>query len=102
FGQAGAKLNAVCAAALGVHGRLQRIQADFKLPARGTDLRLRYHTRQRFSRTMGWPALQPKACWNSGMFTIRPFTRYLPGECSLVMALARRFSGRSFSHAHCA
>ena len=31
-----------------------------------------------------------------------PFTRYFPGECGSVMALTRRFSGRSFSQAHCA
>src|SRR5262249_8956052 len=61
-----------------------------------------HQTRQRFSRTMGWPALQLKAFWNSGMLITSPFTRYFPGECGLVMALARRFSGRSFSHAHCA
>ena len=39
---------------------------------------------------------------NSGMFTTSPFTRYLPGECGSVTAFTRRFSGRSFSHAHCA
>jgi len=36
------------------------------------------------------------------MFTTSPLTRYLPGECGSVMAFARRSSGRSFSHAHCA
>src|SRR5262249_37093015 len=61
FGQAGAELDAVGAPALRVHGGLHRIQADFKLAAAWPDLRLRYHTRQRFSRTMGWPALQPNA-----------------------------------------
>jgi hypothetical protein len=34
-----------------------------------------YQTRQAFSRTIGWPALQPHVCWNSGMFDTTPFTR---------------------------
>ena len=34
-----------------------------------------YQTRQAFSRTIASPALQPKACWNSGMFATTPFTR---------------------------
>ena len=61
-----------------------------------------YQTRQRFAPTIGCPALQEKARSNSGMFTISPLTRYLPGEWGSVSALTRRFSGRSFSHAHCA
>ena len=36
------------------------------------------------------------------MFDTIPLTRYLPGECGLVMAFTRRFSGLLFSHAHCA
>ena len=39
-----------------------------------------HHTRQAFSRTMGWPALQLNAFWNSGMFSTTPVTRYFPGE----------------------
>ena len=34
-----------------------------------------YQTWQAFSATMGWPALQPQAFWNSGMFWTTPFTR---------------------------
>ena len=34
-----------------------------------------YHTRQAFSLTIGWPALQEKAFWNSGMFCSVPSTR---------------------------
>src|SRR5438552_11670419 len=51
---------------------------------------------------MGAPALHENARSNSGMFTTRPLTRYLPGECASVRALARRSSGRWFSQAHCA
>jgi len=63
---------------------------------------LHHHTRQRFSRTMGAPALHENARSNSGMFTKRPLTRYLPGECASVRARARRSSGRWCSQAHCA
>src|SRR5262249_48384944 len=62
FGQTGAELNAIGAASLCVYRGLHRVQTDLKLPASGTNLRLGYHTRQRFSRTMGWPALQLNAC----------------------------------------
>ena len=34
-----------------------------------------YHTRQAFSLTIGWPALQAKAFWNSGIFCSVPSTR---------------------------
>lgn len=34
-----------------------------------------YQTRQAFSRTIGSPALQLKAFWNSGILEIGPFTR---------------------------
>src|SRR5580658_10916879 len=61
-----------------------------------------HQTRQRFSFTIGWPDLHANAFSNSGRFTTRPLTRYLPGECGSVMAFTRRFSGRLFSHAHCA
>src|SRR5436305_8622232 len=49
-------------------------------------------------------ALSPhlKAFLNSGRFETTPLMRYLPGECGLVIAFTRRFSGRSFSQAHCA
>ncbi len=100
FRKSGAEFNPVRTASLGGHGGLHRVKTYLQQDLAGTDLRLGYHTRQRFSRTMGCPALQLKACWNSGMFTTRPFTRYLPGECSLVMAFTRRFSGRWFSQAH--
>src|SRR5712691_3795070 len=63
---------------------------------------IHHHTRQRFSRTIGWPALHENVFSNSGMFTTKPLTRYLPGECASVRALARRSAGRWFSQAHCA
>lgn len=59
-----------------------------------------HHTLHGFARTIGCPALQEKACWNSGRFATMPLIRYFPSECGSVMALARRFSGRSFSQAH--
>jgi hypothetical protein len=34
-----------------------------------------HHTRHWFWLTIGCPALQPQAFWNSGMFCITPFTR---------------------------
>ena len=43
----------------------------------------RYQTRQRFAPTIGCPGLHAKACWNSGRFTISPFTRYFAGECGI-------------------
>ena len=41
----------------------------------GVPWRSFYHTRQAFSRTIGGPALQANAFWNSGMFETTPFTR---------------------------
>ena len=38
-------------------------------------LRADYHTRQAFWLTIGWPALQENAFWNSGEFCNVPFTR---------------------------
>src|SRR3546814_12662749 len=61
-----------------------------------------HHTLHRCSFTIGCPALQPNAAWNSGMFGIRPLTRYLAGEWGLVRALARNCSGRTLLQAHCA
>src|SRR5436190_4578722 len=61
-----------------------------------------HQTRHAFPFTIACPALQPNALANSGRSDTMPFTRYLPGECGLVMALTRRFSGRWFSQAHCA
>ena len=40
-----------------------------------------YQARQAFSRTIGCPALQPKAAANSGMLLTVPMTRNSPGEC---------------------
>jgi hypothetical protein len=65
--------------------------------SRGSD---NYHTRHILCRTIGWPGLQPNARWNWGRSETMPLTRYLPGECGLVMAFSRRFSGRLFSQAH--
>src|SRR5262249_56980307 len=58
----------------------------------------RYQTWQAFLATMGWPALQPQAFWNSGMLETTPFTRYLSGECSLVWAMRRVNWSVMFSH----
>ena len=40
-----------------------------------------YQTLQVGVCTIGWPALQPKAFWNSGMFDTTPLMRAKPGEC---------------------
>ena len=48
-----------------------------------------HHTRQAFSATIGCPALQPNAFWNSGMFETTPLTRNLPGECGSIAARMR-------------
>ena len=61
-----------------------------------------YQTRQGCACTIGWPTLQANAFPNSGMFDTTPLIRYSSGECSLVMAFARLFSGRSSPQAHCA
>src|SRR5207247_4538643 len=46
--------------------------------------RASYHTRHGRLRTMGAPALQPKALPNSGMLDTTPLTRYRPGEWTSV------------------
>src|SRR5208282_3594087 len=75
----------------------------FQLRATSSKARRVHHQmRHRFSFTIAWPALHANAFSNSGIFTTRPLTRYLPGECGSVMAFMRRFSGRLFSQAHCA
>src|SRR5450755_40166 len=79
FRQTGAKLHAVCSAMLRSYGGFHGVQTYFQQNRAFADLRLRYHTRHRFSRAMGCPALQLKACWNSGMFTTTPLIRYFPG-----------------------
>lgn len=64
--------------------RLQALPNDVAWVARddGTDvcpvICSDYQTRQTFSDglTMGWPALQPKAWANSGIFTTTPLMRY--------------------------
>src|ERR1035438_1610803 len=63
-----------------------------------------YQTLQIFSGGFARAALplHLKASANSGIFTTTPLIRYLPGECGLVTAIRRRFSGRLFSDAHCA
>ncbi len=58
----------------------------------------RYQTRQRVSCAMGWPALQLKARWNSGMFETTLFTRSSGIECGLVRTIVRSASGRICSH----
>src|SRR6266566_7886028 len=60
-----------------------------------------HHTLHAFApRTIGLPSWQLNAFANSGMLATTPLTRYLSGECGLVTALTRRFSGRLFSQAH--
>jgi hypothetical protein len=63
--------------------------------------KLRYQTLQRFSRTMGLPALQANAFWNSGMLDTTPLVRYLGGEWGSTVARRRRTSGRSALHQLC-
>ena len=43
-----------------------------------------YQIVQRSSRTMGSPALQPKACWKAGIFEGAPMARKLCRGCGLV------------------
>ncbi len=43
-----------------------------------------HHTRHCGVCTIGWPSLQPKACWNSGIFDNGLFTRNLANECGLL------------------
>jgi photosystem II stability/assembly factor-like uncharacterized protein len=50
----------------------------------------------------GWPGLQENAWPNCGILETTPLMRYSLGECSLVTALSRLFSGRSSPQAHCA
>src|SRR5579871_604003 len=57
-----------------------------------------HHTWQAFSLTIGCPALQPNAFWNSVEFETTPLTRYCPGECGSVIARTREFSGVTFWH----
>src|SRR5664279_1714079 len=52
--------------------------------------------------TIGWPGLHENAVPNSGTFTTTPLMRYFAGEWGSVIARARRSSGRSLAHAHCA
>ena len=46
------------------------------------------------------PGLAPEGLLKLRHVATTPLMRYFPGECGSVMALARKFSGRSFSHAH--
>ena len=48
-----------------------------------------HHTRQAFSRTIGWPGLQPNASWNPAEFCTTPLTRQRPGECGSMIASLR-------------
>ena len=61
-----------------------------------------YQTRQAFSRTIGCPALQPKAFWNSGELLTTPFVRNSPGECESVAASSRKDWSVAFWHQTCA
>jgi len=57
-----------------------------------------HHARQALAETMGWPAWQEKAFWNSGIFRSTPFTRALAGEWGFVYTCRRSASGLWFSH----
>src|ERR1700722_9963147 len=61
-----------------------------------------YQTRQGCACTIGCPTRHAKAFPNSGMLDTTPLILYSSGECSLVMAFIRLFSGRSSPQAHCA
>ena len=70
---------------------------------RGADMRpplreLPHQTRQALARTIFWPALQPKACWNSGMFEITLLMRKTGRECGSVVTIRRAISGRTLAH----
>jgi hypothetical protein len=52
-----------------------------------------HHTRQALARTMGCPALHPKAFRNSSKLLIEPLTRNSPGECGSVCTCRRSTSG---------
>ena len=55
-----------------------------------------YQIRQRSvsERTIGDPALHPKAFANDGMFESGPFVRNCPSGCSFVLIIRRANSGR--------
>ena len=61
-----------------------------------------YQTRQGCACTIGCPTRHANAFPNSGMLDTTPLMRYSSGECGLVMAPSRLFSGRSSPQAHCA
>ena len=62
--------------------------------------RIAYQTLHLFVRTIGCPTLHEKAFPNSGILETTPFTRYSNGECVLVTAFNRLFSGLSSPQAH--
>src|SRR5207249_272787 len=62
----------------------------------------RYQTLHAWTETIGSPAWQPKACWNSFMFCTTPLVRNWPGECGSVMARTRELASVAFSHQTCA
>ena len=57
-----------------------------------------YQTRQALALTIFCPALQPKACWNSGMLEITLSMRKTGMECGSVVTIRRAISGRTFAH----
>src|SRR5208337_3747701 len=57
-----------------------------------------HQTRQAGSRTIGWPALQPKASRRAAEFCTAPFTRQRPGECGSVIASTRACWSVTFWH----
>jgi hypothetical protein len=63
-------------------------------PSSRRPLTFAYQTLHAFFVTIGFPSPQLNARPNCGRFTTTPLIRYLLGECGLVIALARRFSGR--------
>jgi len=59
---------------------------------------IHHHTRQAFSRTMGWPLWQPKALANSDMLDTTLLTLYLSSGCGFMSRIVRIISGRKLPH----
>src|SRR5579872_344593 len=77
--------------------RLMR-RADVFVRRRKLTRQLSHHTLHWLVRTIGVPALQENACWNSGMFEITLLTRYFGIECGFVNTAVRINSERYCSH----
>ena len=56
-------------------------RTDYNQQSKSLHVIVLYQTRQAGAATMGWPVLQEKAFWNSGMFSTTPSTRNFSEEC---------------------